>query len=74
MAYYMSFSFAFVVVQERAKLTRVHVIYNEEKKFLVEFEDLAVLLHDLPYAVDELQEYGRTILVRVFVRAMTHSL
>ena len=50
----MSFSFTFVVVQERSELTRVHVIYNEEKKLLVEFKDLAVLLHYLPHAIDKL--------------------
>lgn len=70
----MLLSFGLVVIQERAELTRVHVVDDGEQELLVELEHFAVLLHDLPHAVDELQEYGRAVLVRVFIRTMSHSL
>ena len=62
------------VVQESAELTGVHVLQDDHQELLVEFEKLGMLLHDLPDAVDELEEYRRAILVAVFRCSMAHSL
>ena len=62
------------VVQEGAKLTRVNVLQNDHEKLLIELEELGMLLHDLPDTVDELEEYGRPVLITVFRCAMAHSL
>ena len=67
-------SFVLAVVQECAELTRVHVLQNDHEQLLVEFEELGMLLHDLPNTIDELKEYGRTILVAVFRCAVAHTL
>ena len=67
-------SFFLAVVEKSAKLASVHVLENGEEEFLVEFKDFRILLHYLPDAVDELEKDGRSVLVRVFVTSMAHSL
>ncbi len=47
---------------------------NFQEEFLIELEEVFMLLHNLPDAVDELQEYRRAILVTVVVGAVTEAL
>ncbi len=47
---------------------------NFQEELLIEFEEVFMLLHNLPDAVDELQEYRRAILVAMVVGAVAEAL
>lgn len=66
--------FTFAIAQKGAESTRVQVVQDGDQEAIVEFERVGELLRDLPDAVDELQEDGGTIRVRMMIVAVSYSL
>ena len=62
------------VVEECAKEARVEVVQYGDEEVLVELESVWKLARDLPNAVDELEEHGRSVSIRVTVVTVTDSL
>lgn len=64
----------FRIVEERPEATRVEMIENGDQKIFIELKSVRKLLRDLPHTVNKLQEYGRTIRVRVVIVSVTDAL
>ena len=65
--------FALRVVEEGAEEAGVEVVEQEREEVLVELERVRELVGDLPHAVDELQEHGRSVVVVVLVDAVAYA-
>lgn len=64
----------FAVTQERAESTRVQVVQNSYQEAIVELECVGELLRYLPDTVDELEENGGTIGVRMMIITVSYPL
>lgn len=64
----------FRIVEERTEATRVEMIENGDEEIFIELESVRKLFRDLPHTVNKLQEYGRTIRVRVVIVSVTDAL
>lgn len=62
------------VVQKRSESTRVQMIEYGYEKIIVKFKCIRELLRYLPHAVDELEENGGPIGVRMVIITVANSL
>lgn len=67
-------AFAFRIAQECAEATRIQMIQYRDEKVLVELKRIGKLLAHLPHTIDKLQEYRRTIRVRMMIVTVSDAL